>query len=120
MLHSHSPSQRTIGFDHDAVRSTCFSDSLLGIERMHLDLVDRWLDARVRGYQLLNLQISLQHILFAVRTISGSSHMADTVITDTAASHFTVLDRILYSLPASQSRFLATVRRMQQEEINIA
>lgn len=48
------------------------------------------------------------------------TYMFDAVITDTSRPHFTVTDSILYRLPRLQPFHFASIRTVQEEQVDVA
>ena len=98
-------------------------DLCSGVERMYLDLVDGWMQARFRCEKLLQLKRGRQRMTDVIdpeRRASDVPHMLDAKVAHTSAPYLSVVNGIFDGPPGFQSLGLATIRAMQQEQVNVS
>lgn len=106
MLHPQSSSQRSVCLDHDVVLMAERRDLCASIEWMDFDLIDGWMYAWLGCKKFLQLVNSRQQIWII---ITLRTHMLDAKIANASCLYFSILDSILYCLPALQSLHFSAI-----------
>lgn len=117
VFHAQSSSQRCVCFDDDVVLLAEAGDVLPGIEWVDFDLIDYRLHPRFRSEQFVDLCAGQSEQVQSCRC--QISYVLDAKVAHSTTPDQSVTDGVFDSPPALQPRLLASVRTVEQEQVDI-